>query len=706
MHSPLFRRRLVAVAAVYAVVALGAANAARAEDAAPCSYAMQLTALTGPAGADLTIGVDPAQGCPPVDSLKKIQLKTYRADGKLDDVRNITDKAAPGGVARIDLGQLPRNRRVEADVLVQAGPDAQTHVVRGHTITLLRPDVTVAAVQAPAQTLTTRTIAVQAEIGELNGDVGANATVTLSWGPTVLATQTATVSKGGRMSVAFDGVALTTAASTELTVRVSDVTPGETDATNDTRTATVDVTRNELERSRVVLPALGGYGAQFNQHLYAPITPMPAGELPNVEAKVKALEPQLVRIFYNDIWEENTRGDIPDWRENMASFVKVVQLAQETGATINITYHTYPFAIRNISGSMAHFAQVLDDLVRVYGLTNVRWVTIVNEPNTATGSITLDQYNAFYRALNAQLVSRGLRDQIHLMGGDLIESAGARDHYTWMKWIAHNMGDILDAYSEHIYWWYDAPGRMEYRLRDTYNLVTNELPEPERKPTYLMEFGIRGANTCGTKPAFQNLYYAPDCTEIWRTNIAGFQQLWFNIESAQLGFAGTSKWDAYWARYDRSSATNQSYWMTGPASEHYALTPTYNAMRLLFTTTERGWQVLGVDPWADDDWTSKAFNVPADSPEQEVVAYAGPHGELTLIGLDTHGSALNTASSETSAYSIGGLPPSTTFHLAIWNATGNGENSVAGDVTTNAAGVARFDVSLQAAFALTTVPVS
>ena len=68
---------------------------------------------------------------------------------------------------------------------------------------------------------------------------------------------------------------------------------------------------------------------------------------------------------------------------------------------------------------------------------------------------------------------------------------------------------------------------------------------------------------------------------------------------------------------------------------------------------------------------------------------------------------LNTASPEPpSEYSIGGLPPNTSFNLAVWNATGDGTNSIAGTVSTNAAGVARFEVPLQAAFALTTVPVS
>ena len=88
-------------------------------------------------------------------------------------------------------------------------------------------------------------------------------------------------------------------------------------------------------------------------------------------------------------------------------------------------------------------------------------------------------------------------------------------------------------------------------------------------------------------------------------------------------------------------------------------------------------------------------------------AYAGASGKLTVVGLDTNGKSLNVASTDPpSSYSIGGLPPSTTFTVAEWNPTGDGTDSVAGPITTNAAGVARFEVPLQAAFALTTVPVS
>jgi hypothetical protein len=227
---------------------------------------------------------------------------------------------------------------------------------------------------------------------------------------------------------------------------------------------------------------------------------------------------------------------------------------------------------------------------------------------------------------------------------------------------------------------------------------------------YLMEFGIRGYPSCDSKPVFANRYYLPDCTEMWRTNIAAFQQLWFTIHTAQLGFSGAAKWDAYQAVYDRTSVNAQIHWMIGPGSEGFPLFPTYYAMYLLFHTMEPGWNVIGVDPWESNDWSapsSPGGETADDQPEKEMTAFASPGGELTLIGLDTHGKSLNTVSTEPAPeYSIGGLPADRTFNLALWNATGDGTNSVAGTVTTNAAGVARFHVPLQAAFALTTVPVS
>ena len=404
---------------------------------------------------------------------------------------------------------------------------------------------------------------------------------------------------------------------------------------------------------------------------------------------MKALEPQLVRIFYHEIRETED----PD---KMPSFIRTVELAQEAGATINITYQTATRARFQPVLFMGQFAAILEDLVRTRGFTNVRWVTIQNEPNTTL--VTRPQYNALYRALDEHLRARGLRDHIGLMGGDLLESGQGGGHRVWLQYMAENMNDVLDAYSEHIYWnYWDIP-RMVFRLRDVHQVVNAELDPDARKPVFITEFGVRGIQNFPGKPDIQPGYWE-DGTPVARTNIAAFQQLWFNLASAQLGFTGAIKWDAYWGKYDLG---NQAHWLIGPAEEGWPLFPAYHAIRLLLQTTQRGWQVLGVDPWTNDDWEVGTD----DAQEREVTAYAGPNGELTLIGLDTNGRGLNVASAETPRYSIGGLPPSTTFNLAVWNATANGENQLGGTVTTSGAGVARFDVPLHGAFALTTVPVS
>ena len=76
------------------------------------------------------------------------------------------------------------------------------------------------------------------------------------------------------------------------------------------------------------------------------------------------------------------------------------------------------------------------------------------------------------------------------------------------------------------------------------------------------------------------------------------------------------------------------------------------------------------------------------------------------MGLDSAGRDLNTVVAESTGVQRRRACRRTQLDLAVWNASGDGKNSIAGTVTTNAAGVARFEVPLHAAFALTTVPVS
>jgi hypothetical protein len=673
---------------------------------------LELSALTGPKKADLYI--DAPAGTAAFEHVQ-VQIRAPAAwDEQVNRIINLKDVAVADGIARIDLGELGRGATVTAEAHVREQNPARTAIHRGETIVKLRPDLVVAAVHAPPQTLSTRPIDVVADISELNLETGAKATVTLMLGPTPVAEpQSVTVPAGGSLSVPFKDVTLTTATSAELTAVIDGAAPFETDDANNSRTTKVEVTEHELVRSNVLVPSLGGYGVQFNNHVYAPITPWPAGTgYGDFEDKAKALQPHIVRIFYQDNWDGNRNGAFPNWPENYASFVKVVRLAQEAGATIDISFQNLANARTTPVPDMKKFADVLEDL-RNHGLTNVRWAEVGNEPNS--GAVTFAEYDKLVRTLHDELVARGLREQIRLMGPGLVENAGnpARTHYVWMQWIAANMGDVFDAWSQHVYWFYNDTGRLEYRLRDAWHLHNEVLPPEQRKPTYMMEYGIRGVAACGTKPSIVNTYYAgdPACPEIWRTNIGAFQQLWFAIGSAQLGYTGAAKWDAYWGVYDRTLIPPQVYWTIGPPTEGSPLTPSYHALALLFHTTVPGWQVIRVAPWDESDWGVPTYGIEGhsskDTPERELAAYAGPSGELTILGLDTNGRALNGTSAEPpSAYSIGGLPASTAFNLALWNAAGDGTNSVAGTVTTDTAGVARFEAPLQAAFSLTTVTVS
>ena len=243
-------------------VAVAAPDSARA---ATVPYSLQVSALTGPQGGLARIEVDATATAVPVDSLKHVQISV---NGQL--VRVLTEVPAPDGIAEIELGPVGRGATVSAKLYVRDSTTNALVQLRRAAIALQRPDLVVAAVHAPPQTLATRPIDVVADVSELNGDVGATASVRLMLGPTPLAEpKTVTVPKGGSLSVLFPGVSLTTAMSAELTVLIDGAVPFETDATNNSGSSTVEVTEHELVRSNVLVQALGGYGAQFNQHVYA-----------------------------------------------------------------------------------------------------------------------------------------------------------------------------------------------------------------------------------------------------------------------------------------------------------------------------------------------------------------------------------------------------------------------------------------------------
>ena len=232
------------------------------------------------------------------------------SDEQANRIINLKDVAATDGVARIDLGEPGRGATVSAEAHVRGQNPERTAIHRGETIVKLRPDLVVAAVHAPPQTLSTRPIDVVADISELNLETGRQGDREADARPDPGRRATDRDGAGRRqLSVPFKDVKLTTAdvGRAHRRDRRRRARSRPTRRTTPARRRSRSPSTSSSART-CSSRALGGYGAQFNNHVYAPITPGRRAASPTSRRRSKALEPQLVRIFYNDIWEERDAG--------------------------------------------------------------------------------------------------------------------------------------------------------------------------------------------------------------------------------------------------------------------------------------------------------------------------------------------------------------------------------------------------------------
>jgi hypothetical protein len=240
-----------------------------------------------------------------------------------------------------------------------------------------------------------------------------------------------------------------------------------------------------------------------------------------------------------------------------------------------------------------------------------------------------------------------------------------------------------------VYWNFWDSGKIDARLLAQVRTIFSTIPEGQRRPLYVTEFGVRGLTTIEGEPNFQP-GLSPDGTDISETKTAAFQEAWFMLRATQIGYSATSKWDLYQAKYDNGT---QDYSAIGPGVEGWPVRPVYNVLRLLTATTQpRGGSIVSMVP------------SPGADPAKLVTAYVSPAGNLTILGLDENGGSIATTSHAPVAYSLGGLPPNTQFRLVVWNADGGGGNTDIGYLSTDEAGSISFAVPLDAVFALTNAP--
>jgi hypothetical protein len=671
LRHPLARLAASTLLTGAALVLIGTASAfAQSARAAPaCSFRLGAAALTDASGTQVKLKVTPTTPlCKPPGALRTVRIRVYSRAGSLRGVRVLGTVRAPNGRAAVTLKGLVRRQRLRVSVSVAK------RVLRARAIVRLRPDL-VLRTAAPATSVAAATPStITVTVAERNGDLGTTARIDVLNGTSQLASTTVRVAPRGRVRVAVS-ITVPTAGQYTFVLQATDTTGRETATANNVAQLTVEVGDFALDPTQVLVPSLAGYGAQLNQNVYAAISRqvgVSEENLPDMEAKTIALQPQLVRIFFN--------GQAYNDPDLMQSFVRTVQLAQRAGATIDITWSGGGES--DPTGTMARFSGVLVDLVKNHGVTRLRWATVENEPNSTR--VTLDQYEALYRALDRDLVAAGLRQQIRFMGGGLVEARSplGQTQADWFNFLATKMGDLVDAWSIHVYWDYWDTAKIVRRLT-TVRQIVDALPGDERRPLYVGEFSARGLRSLNGVNYPEPGVYA-DGTWLPDTTINAFQHAWFDVLAARLGYAGTIKWDGYFGKYDRGT---QDYSLIGPPAQGWPLRPVYNATRLFTLTTKPGWKVVGVG---------------GSSGTKLVAGYTGPKGRTTVVGLDTSGASLAAPSTTVVSYAVGGLPADTSFQLYVWNQDGSGVIAPPAAVRSDAAGMLQVTAPLQSVFAVTT----
>ena len=203
-------RRVLAWLICLAAVAAGGGTATAAES----KDVLELRALTWNKGGDVRITVLTAEGGATIARFEHVYIRlTPPGETEVALVLNCKDVAAKDGVAGLARSARFGNEARRAGAR-PAGRGAGRRSCAA-AIAKLRPDLVVAAVHAPAQTLSSRPVDVVADLEERNGQAGATATLTLMLGPTPVAEpKTVTVQAGASTPVTFADVKLATATTT------------------------------------------------------------------------------------------------------------------------------------------------------------------------------------------------------------------------------------------------------------------------------------------------------------------------------------------------------------------------------------------------------------------------------------------------------------------------------------------------------------
>lgn len=453
---------------------------------------------------------------------------------------------------------------------------------------------------------------------------------------------------------------------------------------------------------------LQGFGAQFDCDLFTrrgqpkPLTP---AQLAALKAILRPLKLGHSRILV-------AKKVLTERTERNALF-KTLDLAQDSGANVNLTWWAGPYfrgsipnernpcrkrtkkAVTGQDGEwpfigkerMTGFADVIEEAREMFDC--VKYVTVQNEVNAhdiglqCRVAVSQRLYKRLYAILDDELRKRPdprglestLRDTVDFVGGDLVRrnprAVKRSDQEHWLRFMRDEMtrapSKLLDGYSIHVYW---SPPPVEGFNWRTVDKRMNGLRAQIRvlgldKPIYVTEYGVKSSpNRAPGQLGGQNME---------DTVASAFEHAWFNALAPQCGCIGLSKWALY--RTDGPNRPFRGWGMIRPPKHRFApLPPTYYVTLLFNSLIDvPGWKAAGV-------WRS---------PDRRVLVgkfAARKGGDHSIV-------ALNRGAEVT--LELRGLKPSFEYASLVWNRRGDAKPGTirpGPPVVSNARRVARVTV--------------
>jgi hypothetical protein len=207
------------------------------------SAAIAARALRGKTQTDIEVTTGQFDGgAAPAGKLDKVQVKLFAmTSGDVIATDNYRGAGITGGTASFPYAWPARGERFQVQANVSGIDPKRTDVVTVGGTVKMRPDPTVASLSAPSQAIIGTVVTIEAVVREANGDLGARANCVLKVdGAVTDHADGIWVDAGDIVTCEFRQV-FTTLGQKQLSVELNNVVPADYDASNNSRSATINI---------------------------------------------------------------------------------------------------------------------------------------------------------------------------------------------------------------------------------------------------------------------------------------------------------------------------------------------------------------------------------------------------------------------------------------------------------------------------------